>query len=296
MSVEFRTRRPGAGATTVRSSVLPADPARFAPTADRPVRVSTRRLSEHTEIVPHRHAWAQVAIAVSGVARIAADDLTCLVPAWRAVWIPPQVEHVVHVLETAELRTLYIHQADGDAGPGVPRAEQSAWRACRVVEVSPLLREAVRALGDDDASADGGTTTDARARERLLGRVVLDELRRARPLPLGVALPRDRRLRALCEAVVAAPGRHARLEDWAPLADASPRTVARLFRQELGTTFAAWRQQVLLARGLALAAQGRPVGWIAGELGYASASAFTAMVRRTVGTPAGRWFKASRSG
>jgi AraC-like DNA-binding protein len=293
MSAEFRT--------TPRASVQPADPGRYAPTADRPVRVSTRRLSEHTEIVPHRHAWAQVAVAVSGVARIAAGDLTCLVPAWRAVWIPPQVEHVVHVLETAELRTLYIHQADGDAGPAVPRAEQAAWRTCRVVEVSPLLRELVRALGDDetppgpDDASSGDGSADIRARERLLGRVVLDELRRARALPLGVALPRDKRLRALCEAVVASPGRHARLEDWAHLAGASPRTVARLFRQELGTSFGPWRQQVLLARGLALAAQGRPVGWIAGELGYASASAFTAMVRRAVGEPAGRWFKSSRA-
>ncbi|MFY9509528.1 MAG: helix-turn-helix domain-containing protein, partial [Rubrivivax sp.] len=68
------------------------------------------------------------------------------------------------------------------------------------------------------------------------------------------------------------------------------RTVARLFRQELGTSFGPWRQQVLLAHALTLAAQGRPMGLIAAELGYASASAFTAMVRRSVGVPPGRFF------
>ena len=50
------------------------------------------------------------------------------------------------------------------------------------------------------------------------------------------------------------------------------------------------REQVLLARALTLAARGRPMGVIATELGYASASAFTAMVTRSVGMPPSRFF------
>jgi AraC-like DNA-binding protein len=114
---------------------------------------------------------------------------------------------------------------------------------------------------------------------------VLDELRRARPVRLGVPLPTDKRLRALCEAVLADPTRHAALEGWASEAGASTRTVARLFRLELGTGFVQWRQQVLLAKALALAARKLPMARIAAELGYASPSAFTAMVRRSVGAP-----------
>ncbi|MBC7939455.1 MAG: helix-turn-helix transcriptional regulator, partial [Chitinophagaceae bacterium] len=82
----------------------------------------------------------------------------------------------------------------------------------------------------------------------------------------------------------------ATLDAWALDAGAGVRTVARLFRQQLGTSFGPWRQQVLLARALTLAAQGKPMGVIASELGYASASAFTAMVRRSVGEPPGRFF------
>jgi AraC-like DNA-binding protein len=63
-----------------------------------------------------------------------------------------------------------------------------------------------------------------------------------------------------------------------------------LFRQELGSSFGPWRQQVLLARALTLAARGMPMALIAADLGYASASAFTAMVRRSVGAPPGRFF------
>lgn len=276
----------------VSRTVPPADPRRFAPTPGRPLRAKARHLSPDTEIQPHSHPWAQIAIAASGVARITAGNGTYLVPAWRAVWIPPGVEHVVTVVEAAELRTLYLHQDAGAAGPGVAPSAQAPWRECRVLEVSPLLRELVLQM-DVAMDGDGPPDADTLAREQRLGALVQDELRRAAPVPLGIALPQDRRLRALCEAVLADPGRHATLDAWAAASHASVRTVARLFRQELGTSFGPWRQQVLLARALTLAAQGRPMGFIASELGYASASAFTAMVKRSVGAPPGRFFAGS---
>jgi AraC-like DNA-binding protein len=72
------------------------------------------------------------------------------------------------------------------------------------------------------------------------------------------------------------------------------RTVARLFRDELGTTFTRWRQQVVLAHALARGATRRPVGHIAAELGY-SPSAFSAMVRRTMGCSARELLASPRS-
>jgi AraC-like DNA-binding protein/mannose-6-phosphate isomerase-like protein (cupin superfamily) len=273
-----------------RTLVPPADPRRFQPTAERPVRAKARHLDPDTEIQPHSHPWAQIAFAVTGVARITAGAATYLVPAWRAVWIPPDVEHVVTVVEAADLRTLYVHQPPGRIGPTPDGGPAPAtWNECRVLEVSPLLRELVLAM---DTAMDGADepTPDRLARERLLGELALEELRRAAPLRLGIALPQDKRLRALCQAVLREPARHATLEAWAGESGASVRTVARLFRQQLGTSFGRWRQQVLLGHAMTLAARGRPMGLIAAELGYASASAFTAMVRRSVGVPPGRFF------
>jgi AraC-like DNA-binding protein len=43
---------------------------------------------------------------------------------------------------------------------------------------------------------------------------------------------------------------------------------------------------------LALAARRTPIGLIAEDLGYASPSAFSAMVRRAVGAPPSRFFAA----
>jgi AraC-like DNA-binding protein len=212
--------------------------------------------------------------------RVNTEASTYIVPPSRAVWIPPGLVHAVTAIERADLRTLYL-------GPELLDGE--AWAQGRVLEVSPLLRELVAALPGDPDPVPLEAPDDA-ARRVGIERLVLAELKRARPLALGVALPQDARLRRLCEAMLREPGRHAGLDEWAAEAGYSPRTLSRLFREQLGTSFAQWRSQLLLAHALTLAARGRPMSHIATELGYASASAFTAMVTRTVGMPPSRFF------
>jgi AraC-like DNA-binding protein/mannose-6-phosphate isomerase-like protein (cupin superfamily) len=265
------TRRP-------RTSVPPLDPRRYAPSDERPVRAKSRSMGSHMDIQAHRHEWGQFVFSVSGVVRVNTERATFLLPPSRAVWIPAGVEHAVTAVERCELRTLYLHR---------PPCQNAVWQDNRVLEVSPLLRELVVQLAQDDVQLDS-TVGD---RERWLAHLILDEIRRARSLRLGVDLPTDKRLRRLCEAVLARPQRFATLEDWAELVGASARTVSRLFRQELGSSYAQWRQQALLAEALRLAAHRKPMGVIASELGYASPSAFSAMVTRTVGMPPSRFFE-----
>jgi AraC-like DNA-binding protein len=253
--------------------VGPLTPHLYMPDAARPLRAKRQRLSTDTRVVPHRHPWGQLAVSATGVVRLTVAHGTYIVPPSRALWIPPGVEHAVTVVEDADLLTLYLHQPRGRCGPQAVRADEALWRQCRVLEVSDLLRALVLEL---DATPDGaGLAPDAAAlqRESRLSALVLDELRRAQPVPLGVDLPTDKRLRSLCEAVLDDPGRHATLDGWAHACGASPRTVARLFRSELGTSFVQWRQQVLLARAVTLAARRMPMASIAAELGYASPSA-----------------------
>jgi AraC-like DNA-binding protein len=272
-----------------KRAIGPLTPHLFVPTAQRPVRAKVHRLATDVGVMPHSHPWAQVAFSFTGVTRLTVAHGTFIVPPSRALWIPPEVEHAVTVLADTDIHTLYLHQPRGRCGPGAcPKAEQAAWRQCRVLEVSELLRALVLQM---DMRPDGAASLNGPAleREARLNALALDELRRAAPVPLGVDLPADKRLRALCQAVLDEPTRHATLAGWAGDAGASPRTVARLFRQELGTSLGQWRQQVLLARAVSLAAGKRPMSHIAAELGYASASAFSAMVRRSVGTPPSRF-------
>lgn len=261
-----------------RTSVPPLDPRRYAPSDGRPVRAKSRTMASHMDIQAHHHDWGQFVFSVSGVVRVNTDRATFLVPPSRAVWIPAGVEHAVTAVERCELRTLYLHR---------PPCANAVWGENRVLEVSPLLRELVLQLAQDELQSDD-TVSD---RETWLSHLILDEIRRARSLQLGVSLPQDKRLRRLCEAVLEAPQRHDSLEAWAAQVGASARTVSRLFRQELGSSYAQWRQQALLAEALRLAAQRKPMGIIAAELGYASASAFSAMVTRTVGMPPSRFFE-----
>lgn len=250
----------------------------FTPSRQRPVRVRARAMPVDTHFQPHSHAWAQLAYCATGVVQVtaeqggnAAGEITYIVPPSRAVWIAPGARHHVTVLEAAELRTLYI---DASVTP-------RGWEGCRVMVVSPLLRESIHAL-----DAPAGRPLSA-AREQLLSSLVLDEITHADTQALGVPLPHpqtgDKRLRALCAAVLGAPSERATLAEWAAEIGASERTVARLFRDELGMSYQQWRQQAVLAHALPLLARGTPVSLVAAASGYASDSAFSAMFKSAMG-------------
>ncbi|TDV20861.1 AraC family transcriptional regulator [Paraburkholderia caballeronis] len=239
-------------------------PPEFEPTPAHPIRVRSRPMPAGVRIAQHTHGWAQLAYASRGVLRMTTPGTTWMVPPSRAIWVPPRVTHEVSIVEDAFLRTLYVDESVVPPGLG----------ECRVVEVSGLLREVIASLDEPALPA---------TRERLLCVLALDEMTRSAPLPLAVPMPEEKRLRALCEALIADPGNHGSLEYWAAHVGASTRTIARLFRQELGVSFSQWRQQAILARAIPLLNQGRPMAIVAQELGYQSQSAFSAMFRRAFG-------------
>ena len=271
--------------------IRPLTPHLYTPTAARPLRAKLLRLRADTRVAPHAHPWGQIALSSTGVIRVTASHGSYIVPPSRAVWIPPGVEHAVTVIEDAELLTLYLHQPRSRCGPARSAAGSADWRQCRVLEVSSLLLALALQLDTTPDAPNAAPSRETLARERRLGALLLDELRRAAPVRLGIDLPQEKRLRRLCEAVIEAPSRHATLAAWAADAGASARTLTRLFRSELGTSFVQWRQQVLLARAVPLAARRLPMASIAAELGYASPSAFSAMVRRSVGAPPSRFLR-----
>ena len=273
----------------------------FTPSLQRPIRVRARFLSADTHFEPHAHAWAQLAYCASGILQVTAqhgspgkNETSYILPPSRAVWIAPDARHQVTVLETAEFRTLYI---DASATP-------EGWQGCRVIVVSALLREAIHALDHINSHAalppkgavfalgrPGGKPHSihplSTSREHLLISLVLDEITRADTQPLGVPLPHpqngDKRLRALCEAVLRAPSSRATLAEWAARMGASERTMARLFKCELALSYQQWRQQAILAHALPLLTRGTPVSQVAAASGYASDSAFSAMFKAAMG-------------
>lgn len=269
-----------------RHAVPVGDTDPYRPTPARPVRCRARPMGHDTQFEPHHHPWGQLAYCVSGLLQVTvadtvagpgpATETTTIVPSSRAVWIPPQAQHAVSMLEASQLYTLYID----------PSVVPAGGHRSRVLVVSPLLRELI--LGMDQPQH-----ADDDAHQRAISTLVLAEIAHAPTQPLGVPMPDpqrgDRRLRALCEAVLNAPGQHATLAAWAAQSGASERTLARLFRDELGTGFQRWRQQVVLAHALPMLARGTPVSQVAAASGYASDSAFSAMFRAALGHPPSRF-------
>jgi AraC-like DNA-binding protein len=239
------------------------------PSATEPVTVNVRTLPPDVVVPSHHHPWAQLAYPIRGAIRICAAGTAWIVPANRAVWIPPEIDHDVTVLGAVELRTLYISSA----------AAPLPLDACTVVDVSPLLRALCEAI------AEGVGDT----RHHLMMQLALEEMRIARPLSLGLPLPRDRRLKTLCDALMADPADGRGLAEWAEQVGASERTLARLFQSELDTSFGAWRQQLRLARAVDEISRGLPVAQVAATVGYASQAAFSAMFSRALGVPPSRF-------
>jgi AraC-like DNA-binding protein len=231
----------------------------FAPSLARPLRTRLRDLSQDTHFEPHHHEWAQLACCASGLLQVVVrapgpagteQDISVIVPPQRAVWIPPRARHSVMVVEAAQSRTVYLHAS----------LVMPDWQQVRVLAVTPLLH----ALIDAQDQAEYRERPDEQA---ALTTLVRHELAHATCLPVGVPQP----------------DAFGTLAQWAAAHGASERTMARLFRAELGMSFHHWRQQAVLARALPRLAQGVPVAQVAADSGYASESAFSAMFKASMG-------------
>jgi AraC-like DNA-binding protein len=241
----------------------------------RPIMARAMDLAAGYSYPPHSHARAQLVYAVSGVLTVATSQGSWLVPPQQAVWVPADVTHEVRVPNPVAMRNLYLH----------PDAVRDLPGECRVIAVSALLRElilrAVEISGDRPVGA-----ADSR-----IGMMILDELRGAAAEPLHLPLPRDRRVKAVTDALAANPGDRRSLAGWARAAGASERTLARHFLRETGLTFAAWRQRLRLLGAIRRLANGESITGIAYDLGYESPSAFIAMFSKTLGATPGRYLK-----
>jgi AraC-like DNA-binding protein len=218
-------------------------------------------------VARHSHQRTQLLYAVEGVMRVTTDVGVWMIPPRRALLIAPGVTHAITMLSNVSLRSLYI----------APGAIDGFSSGCRLIEVSNLLRELVLALIGTPGSLP------APGRGDLLAALILSELSGAATVPIKIPWPRDRRLVAVCTAILDHPGANRTIDDWAADAGASGRTLMRLFPKETGLPFRQWVQQVQLADAFLRLARGDAVGSVANALGYASASAFTAMFRRVLG-------------
>jgi AraC-like DNA-binding protein len=218
-------------------------------------------------IEPHSHERAQLIFATAGTMRVVTGPAMWIVPPKRALWMPAGAVHGIEMLDQVSMRTLYLRD---DAAATMPAS-------CRVLQVSPLLRELiVRAtelsLHYDEEGAAGHLVA-----------LLLAELHGSQTLGLHLPMPHSQRLAMLCRALLDDPGDRRTLGQWAQTLNTSERTLARLFQKETSLGFAAWRQQARVLEAMGRLGGGAPVTQVALDLGYDSVSAFSAMFRRAAG-------------
>lgn len=235
----------------------------------RPLGAMAKRFPDGFHIRPHSHRRDQLLYAVDGTMRVHTRTEAWIVPPDRAVYLPAGVTHAIDIRGDVEMRTVYITRA---ADPDLPSHPT-------VLEIGILLRALILALIEEPVLYDEA------GRGGAIARLVLSEITRARALPLSMPMPADPRLRRVCDALLADPADPRGMEDWAQLAGASPRTLARLFEREVGLGFTAWRQRARFHNAMEALARGDPVALVAERNGYRGASAFAAAFRKVMGMP-----------
>jgi AraC-like DNA-binding protein len=196
-----------------------------------------------------------------------------MIPPGRAVVIPAGSLHAIRMWGEVAMRSLYF--------PVTAPAPAFDGSTCRVISVSPLLRELILRVAEL-AALDARVANEAR-----LMSVLMDELETARIAPLQLPLPSDARALRAAEDVLKQPADPATADALARRCGLSTRTLERLFHAETGMRFGLWRQKARLLESVRVLVDGRSVTDAALDSGYSSVSAYIAAFKQTFGCTPG---------
>jgi len=222
---------------------------------------------------PHTHASHQLLFASSGAMTVTGDRTSWMIPPRRAVLIPAGIHHAIRMWGEVAMRSLYF--------PVSAPAPVFETKTCRVIAVSPLLRELILRIADL-AALDSRVAREA----RVMG-VLMDELETAHVEPLILPLPTDARALKVADCILKDPADGATADVLALRCGLSTRTLERLFRAETGMRFGLWRQKAKLLESVRVLVNRGSVTDAALESGYSSVSAYIAAFKQTFGCTPG---------
>ncbi len=227
------------------------------------------------EYASHQHKRGQLFCVKTGLVRVQTEQAHWLSPPQRAIWIPAGMPHQVSLYGAINGWSLLFKP---DLSPALP-AEAT------VFTVSDLLEALVRRMLAAAQTELNQTLLVA------LDTLLLDEISRARQVPLSLVMPEDKRLRKIALAICQQASRAQTMQQWASWAGLSERNLSRLWQQQIGISFRSWCQQADLLKAIEWLAQGLSIQTISDQLGYAHASNFIALFQRYYGNSPARMFK-----
>ncbi len=228
------------------------------------------------QVPEHAHGSDQLIYAISGLMEVFSDQSMWLIPPHFALWIPARTRHRIRMSGGVSMRTLYLRT-------GLAARLESR---CAVLYVTPLLRELIV------ETVSIGRLRVRNRYESALRDLLSHQLQKATSMPTFVTLPREERALAVAQAILRNPAESKSMAVLCSEAGVSVRTIERVFRKEVGTSFESWRRQVRLTKAVELLVSGCSVKEVAYTVGYCQSSAFVEVFRRTFGTTPKAWIAA----
>jgi AraC-like DNA-binding protein len=224
-------------------------------------------------VAEHAHGSDQLIYSIRGVMEVRSDQNVWLIPPSFALWVPARTFHRIRMPVEVSMRTLYIR-------PGLVRRADIA---CAVLSVSPLLRELIL-----ETVRIGQLRLKNREHCALRDLTAL-HIASATPIPTRIRMPKDARALRAATRILNSLAESPSLQVVCREVGVSPRTLQRLFRNEVGIGAESWRQQVRLTRAVELLVGGSSVKQAAFSVGYLQPSAFVATFRRAFGATPKLW-------
>lgn len=234
----------------------------------------SREFTDSTLITSNGHEMGVLQLPLTGALVVSSSHGHWVVGTGCLLWLAPRTPYKLRMQGKVRLRSLYLNQQDQD---GIPES------SC-ILQATPLIRELI---------SEAASLCD-RMGERLVHLLVAALLAELQHNNLGkrrLQAPRDPRLVRICTHIQQQLDDTKTLQEWATELGCDPRTLYRLFVQELGMPFVQWRQHVRLQTAMDWLSAGRSVLDVAFDLGYQNQSAFTTMFRRNLGMPPSEFVK-----
>lgn len=215
----------------------------------------------------HAHERAQLSVFLAGSVTVNTQDESFVLGPGQGMWIPANKLHQATCRTDLVFQVVYVDSslAGTDALP------------CKMFDASSLIR----GLVDEIVAMTFNFAMDDRM--TAIARLLVDEIGRAPRIADRLLFPSDPRLRRVCDAIITQPGDCHDIDHWAREAGMARRTFTRLFQQEMGMGFAAWRRRVRVVEAASRLAAGQSIAEVAFDLGYDNAGSFSTMFHRTFG-------------
>lgn len=220
----------------------------------------------------HSHSRAQLMYATSGVMRVETSSANYMVPPTTALFLPAHAQHAVSMNGAVALRIFFLRR---DMEVRIGNHE-------KIIVVSGLLKEIFLAMCAEPVE------WDLHGRGHHLSELAINEITNASPMPFALPMPLDSRARRVASQLLDCPEDRKTLEEWGEIANASSRTLARLFQAETGLSFRQWRLQARLIRALHILTVGGQPARAAAAAGFNSIPAFGVAFRKQFGVTPGQ--------